>query len=177
MCSLYRVKVKDDTHQYFQDDLELPLFSCVCTPYKSHRLINILMDNSTDKWQVCGVQPLGVTENATFIINMDHVRFDDLKADDVGSWKPTGTKHTYFCFSDAGETVYSQGVSHAAGYYNLIHRYYVHETCPTFHRLIVSIEGVCVCVCLCMCLCVCDIYGWILLWGGGGGEEERGRSV
>ena len=141
-CSLYRVKTEDDTQQYFQDDPELPVFSCVSTPYKSHRLINILLDDSTDKRQVCGVQPLGVTENATFIINLDHVRFDDLKADDVGSWKPTGTKHTYFCFNDAGETMYSQGVSHAAGYYNLTRRYYVHGTCPTFHRLIVSIEGI-----------------------------------
>ena len=71
MRSLYRVKVEDNTQQYFQDDPELPVYSCVCTPYKSHRLINILLDDSIDKWQVCGVQPLGVTENATFIINLD----------------------------------------------------------------------------------------------------------
>ena len=120
----------------------MPVYSNVCTPYKSHRLINILLDNAVNKRHVCHVQPLGVMENATFIVNLDHVRFDDLKADDVGSWKPTGTKHTYFRFNDDGETMYKQGSSHGTGYYNLTRRYYVHGTCPTFHRLIVSIEGI-----------------------------------
>lgn len=50
----------------------------------------------------------------TFVINLNHVRFDDLKADDVGSCRPTGTKHTY---NNAGETVYMQGASRAAEAY------------------------------------------------------------
>ena len=36
--------------------------------------------------QVCGSRPLGVTDNASFIIDLDCVRFSDLKADDLGSW-------------------------------------------------------------------------------------------
>ena len=31
-----------------------------------------------------------------FIINVDAVRFSDLKSDDMGTWKTTGTKSTYF---------------------------------------------------------------------------------
>ena len=138
---LCRVKTEDRTLQHYRNDPELPVYSQVSTPYKSHHLINVLLDDHIDKRRVCGVQPLGVTDNATFIVDLDRVCFDDIKADDVGSWKPTGTKHIYFCFNDDGETVYSQGVPCGAGYYNLIRRYYVHGTCQTFHRLIVSIEG------------------------------------
>ena len=37
-------------------------------------------------------QPLGVVENATFLIGIDSVNYQDLKADDLGVWVPTGTK-------------------------------------------------------------------------------------
>ena len=50
-------------------------------------------------------------------------------------------QNTHFNFNDGGEIMYKQGSSHTAGYYNLTCQYYVHGTCPTFHRLIVSIEG------------------------------------
>lgn len=69
----------------FQRSSRVASVFCVCTPYKSHCLINIFMDDSIDSWQVCGVQPLGVTENAMFIINLDHAHFDDPKANNVGS--------------------------------------------------------------------------------------------
>ena len=40
-----------------------------------------------------------------------------------------------------GETRFQVGRSHGAEHYTLFRRYYIHGTCPTFHRLIVSIEG------------------------------------
>ena len=39
--------------------------------------------------KVCTVQPLGVSENASFVIDIDVIDLGDLKADDVGSWQPT----------------------------------------------------------------------------------------
>ena len=93
--------------------------------------------SSTSSWMTALINgkfvPLRVMDNASFIINLDHVLFE---ADDLGSWKPTGTKHTYFRFTDAGEIVYKQGVSHAAGYYDLTRRSW-----NVSYRLIVSIEG------------------------------------
>ena len=37
------------------------------------------------------VQPLGVTKNAVFEVDLDTVPFEDLKGDDLGSWMATGT--------------------------------------------------------------------------------------
>jgi len=45
---------------------------------------------------VCTVQLLGVSQNAVFLIDIDIINFEDLKADDLGLWKETGTKKTYF---------------------------------------------------------------------------------
>ena len=46
--------------------------------------MNILMKGSIKV--CCNVQPLGVTDNASFIVDIDAVSFKDLKTDDVGRW-------------------------------------------------------------------------------------------
>ena len=37
--------------------------------------------------RVCTVQPLEVSQNALFIVDVNVVNFEDLKVDDLGSWK------------------------------------------------------------------------------------------
>lgn len=93
---------------------------------------------------------MGVTTNATFIIDLDCVQFEDLKADDLGVWKSTGVKRVDFVITDEGETIFEVGRSHDEEHYTLFRRYYVHGTCPTFHRLIVSIEGGSIYACACL---------------------------
>ena len=40
------------------------------------------------------MQCLGVSQNAVFVVDIDVINFGDLKADDLGLWKGTGTKTT-----------------------------------------------------------------------------------
>ena len=47
-------------------------------------------------------QPLGVSQNALFVVDIDVVNFDSLKADDMGSWKGTGTKKMHFRVLSSG---------------------------------------------------------------------------
>ena len=54
------------------------------------------------------VQPLGVSQNALFIVDIDVVNFKDLKADDMGSWKGTETKKMHFRISSSGAIKYSE---------------------------------------------------------------------
>lgn len=135
------MKLSNQSSTTYLDDHDLPLYSQVSSPYNSSRLITILMNNSLGSHEVCGSRPLGVNDNATFIIDLDRVRFGDLKADDLGSWNQKGSKHTNFCFDDKGDIYYSDGNVSGLSYYTLLRRYYVHGTCPSFHRLIVTIEG------------------------------------
>ena len=43
------------------------------------------MTSKVDSSKVCTVRPSGVSENATFIVDLDCIRFGDLKSDDLGS--------------------------------------------------------------------------------------------
>ena len=78
-----------------------------------------------------------MTDNFSFIIDLDYVQFEDLKADDLGVWKSTGVKRADFVITSGGETRFQVGRSYyGSPHYTLFPRYYVHGTCPTFHRLI-----------------------------------------
>ena len=78
--------------------------SRVTTGYAASCIIRILM-LATPANKVSVVQPVAVSENATFIIDLEKVNFCDLKSDDMGAWEATGTKSTYFSFSEPSDTI------------------------------------------------------------------------
>ena len=142
MLFFFRVKKETETTslKHYMDDPDVPLYSEVASPYNSSELIGILMNKNLSSDKVCGSRPLGVNDNV--LIGLDRVRFDDLKADDLGSWIQKGSKHTTFRLDNEGNIYYNQGnVRGNKGYYTLLRRYYAHGTCSTFHRLIITIEG------------------------------------
>lgn len=142
---------------YFKGDPELPVYSQGPSSYSLPQLIDILMSGSLSVEKVCKIQPLGVTQNCTFVIDLDSVSVDDLRADDLGSWKPTGTRRSYFKLSETNEVdFFSRVPSEQSSYFVIIRRYFVHLTCPKFRRCIVEIQGE---VWFCMCLCV-SVCAW-----------------
>lgn len=93
---------------------------------------------------VCTVQPLGVSQNALFIVDIDMVSFEDLKADDLGSWKGTGTKKMYFRVLSSGAIKYSETkpvISSSTHYLQLTRRYYVHKGYAEYHRMIADVQS------------------------------------
>lgn len=103
--------------------------------YPVHLLIKTLLAKDLDEGCVCKVQPLGVVKNSVFIIDVDAVDFGDLKADDLGVWRATGTKRTYFRFTKRNMIVYAPAGMDNRKYFVLIRRYYVHKTYSKFHRI------------------------------------------
>jgi len=85
---------------------------------------------------------MSVSENATFVVDVDMVNFRDLKVDDLGVWLPTGTKKSFFCFSSSGSLkIATADLRSESCYYTLTSRYYVHKTYDKFHRQLVDIKG------------------------------------
>lgn len=83
----------EQTHlSHFYEDHDLPVFLQASTGYSLSDLVDILMSNSLPEEKVCMVQPLGVNRNCTFIIDLDLVRVEDIKADELGLWKSNGTR-------------------------------------------------------------------------------------
>ena len=120
---------------YYQGDMELPIFSRVTTGYAASCIIRILM-LATPANKVSVVQPVAVSENATFIIDLEKVNFCDLKSDDMGAWEATGTKSTYFSFSEPSDTIVF--TTKRGARYILRRRYYIHRK---YHRMFAVIEG------------------------------------
>lgn len=126
---------------FYNDDAELPVFSSVTSGYPAEQVVRILMDPELDQDKVCHLQPMGVMKNASFIIDVDDVHFADLKADDLGSWKPNGTKATYFRILPSGTMRILSGRPRVTTSYVLTRRYYVHSTYHLFRRTIIDIQG------------------------------------
>ena len=109
--------------------------------YPFDQLVKILMPSSVDESIVCSVRPVGVSANATFIVDIDKVHFSDLKCDDLGTWTATGTKSTFFRFAASGIKISEKKPSQSGVYHVLTRRYFVHGTYNLYHRIIVDIQG------------------------------------
>lgn len=130
----------------YENDPELPIFSTVASGYPASELAHILLAKDMNMKRVCHVQPLGVTTNATFVVDVDDVSFSDLKADDLGTWTANGTKSTYFSMSSSGVVHIASGRpsrSSNSSYYILTRRYYTHGTYKLFRRVVIDIRGMC----------------------------------
>ena len=71
-----------------------------------HQLIDAMLNPNVAPDKICSVQPLGVMQNAAFLIDINIVAFDDIKADDLGSWKATGNKKSFFHATSSGAVKY-----------------------------------------------------------------------
>ena len=127
---------------YFNDNPELPVYSHTSIGYTLSELVDILMSESLPEEKVCKVQPLGVNHNCTFIIDLDSVSTEDMKADDLRSWKSNGTRRSYFNLNRRNTAEFlKEALSQTAGHFVIIRRYFVHHTYSKFRRCIVEIRG------------------------------------
>lgn len=127
---------------YFNDDPELPVYSHTSIGYTLSELVDILMSESLPEEKVCKIQPLGVNRNCTFIMDLDSVSTEDMKADDLGSWKSNGTRRSYFKLNRRNIAEFLKAApSQTAGHFVIIRRYFVHHTYSKFWRCIVEIRG------------------------------------
>ena len=145
-CVYFRIKLeprKSSVPEFYHGDPEMPIHARPTSGYPVGDLIRILLQSDMADQKVCTVQPLGVSENAAFIVDVETVDYQDLKADDLGSWRPTGTKKSYFYFSPDGMLRVSEKCPRnmPSIYYVLTRRYYTHQSYDRYHRLIADIKG------------------------------------
>lgn len=127
--------------EYYEGDPELPIFSRVTNGYSAEHVIHILMV-ATPSNKISVVQPVAVSENATFLIDLEKVDFCDLKSDDMGAWVTTGTKATHFYFNGSADTLVFTSRKGVRAKYVLKRRYYIHGTYQKYHRMIAVVEGI-----------------------------------
>ena len=114
------------------------IVSTTSTGYSAEEIARMLLNPEPSK--VCDIQPVGVSKNATFIVDVDDVEFADPKADDLRTWKTNNTKSTCFWIQPSGTFVISgkqKGPDNKS--YVTTRRYYVHGSYQLFCHVLTDI--------------------------------------
>ena len=85
---------------YYDGDHELPMLLDNPTSFLAKEVAKVLNESRCEYCVPCSTK--GMTKNTTFVIDVDDVAFTDLKADNLGTWKATGTKSIYFSIRSSG---------------------------------------------------------------------------
>ena len=108
--------------------------------------VAILLDEEIDRTQVACAVPTSVSKNTLFIVDLEspHVKsLRTLLADDLGSWKATGTKTSYF--REPTKSIPLTKVTDALfgvfGVYRCTRSYYRNTSEPELLRVIISLKG------------------------------------
>ena len=113
----------------------------------AEELIRILLEKKRHEGRVCDKQPLRIRETKAFVVDTDKLRSpDDLKADDLGSWKNDGQHSRWFKVgTEDGKVLRVEFCSgkpkNDSSAYCLHRHYFVHHSTQAFKRKIVYLTG------------------------------------
>lgn len=86
-------------HDCYNDDLKTPVYTREKDVFTPKQTVELLLNSEkyVDRREICTAQPLRVQHNCTFIVDLSKLKdTQDVKCDDLGSWKNNGSKK--FCF-------------------------------------------------------------------------------
>jgi len=90
----------EDSLEFWNEDPMLPVYSMGSTTgIATEEEVALLLDQKIDRMWIARAVPTSVSTNTLFIVDIDspHVKsVKTLLADDLSSWKATGTKTSYF---------------------------------------------------------------------------------
>lgn len=125
-----------------------PVFSWVKKAYTAEQLVCILLGEYRDE-HLCISQPINISNNVAFLVNTSHLKHpDDLKCDDMGSWKHNGSPKHSFCVTKSKKGIHkveplksSTSNDHPEDEYILKRIYYKNISDDTIRKVIATLEG------------------------------------
>ena len=112
-------------------------------------IIETLLDPDLDRNVVATTQPVGVENNAIFIVDLKYLKHTkDIMCDELGSWRNNGCP-SIWVIVDAHGIAETRGkvkpsvAGDGSVPYKVCKRYYVNKASPDFRRMIVFLEGTC----------------------------------
>ena len=134
---------ENDDIKYLHDDNMLPIFLSGQTRGLMNKdVVSMLLHNNGDK--VCKAVPTGCDQNAAFIVDIqaEHVKhLKNVLADDLGSWKQTGTKTTLFKSISGRVLEVKQNQLCDEGVYKVTRSYYRNQSSDDLMRIVVYLTG------------------------------------
>ena len=112
-------------------------------------IIETLLDPDLDRNVVATTQPVGVENNAIFIVDLKYLKHTkDIMCDELGSWRNNGCP-SIWVIVDAHGIAETRGkvkpsiAGDGSVPYKVCKRYYVNKASPDFRQMIVFLEGTC----------------------------------
>lgn len=135
-----------------------PVFSWMKKAYTAEQLFCILLGEYCEE-HLCISQPVNVSNNVSFLVQLSNLQHpDDLKCDDMGSWKHNGSPKNWFSVTKSTKKIESvvriktRPSEPAQNVYELKRIYYKNSSDEAIRKLVAKLEGVCyrdsVAVCL-----------------------------
>ena len=125
----------------------LPVFSAGRrSGLTTEEAVDILLNPHIDFSKVARAVPTSVSKNVVFIVDIEapHVKtVKSLLADDLGVWKGTGTKTSYFRESTKSNppTKVSEAMFGVVGVYRCTRSFYRNKSDPELLRIIIHLRG------------------------------------
>ena len=142
--------------EYYHENINLPVYGHPKHGYNCEEIVHILLDPVFADRLLSTTHPVSVEHNVSFVIDLNSLSNpNDVRADDIGSWKCTGSRCLTFLVKIGPTTCHIvNNVSGSGGKQVQIRRqYHVHGTDSDLHRMIAFVEdmeGMYLCVCMCV---------------------------
>lgn len=129
-----------DSVEYYHENINLPVYGHPKHGYNCEEIVHILLNPVFEKDLLCTTHPVSVEHNVSFVIDLNSLSNpNDVRADDLGSWKCTGSRCLTFMV-EIGPTD-CRIVSVGGKQVQIRRQYHVHGTDSDFHRMIAFVEN------------------------------------
>ena len=132
----------------YNEDAMTPVFSWTKKAYTAEQLVCILLGKYRQE-HLCVSQPVSISNNVTFLVEMGCLNHpDDIKCDDMGSWKHNGSPKQCFRVLKTKkgieniEPLKSKPSDVEGDVYELKRVYYINQSDPTIRKLVAKLVGV-----------------------------------
>ena len=128
--------------KYYRGFPTILIFATPKKGYSKEQIVRILFDPQFDSRYLCTDHPTLVQNNTAFVIDLSHLKSkDDVRADDMGAWKCTGSRILKFNIAvDETECHILSNESEQCSVVKIRRQYHVHGTDPDLHRMIAFVD-------------------------------------
>ena len=129
----------------YKDDALLPLYSCASEVFDLEDVVRILLPNYSPDC-LCFSQPINTAHNVAFLVVTSNLkRQDNIKCDDMGSWKNNGTPKRLVRVStdDDGKLsikTIKENPEHDTTVYLVTRTYYENHSSNDVRKMIISTQ-------------------------------------
>jgi len=125
---------------YYQGNKDLPVYERPKKGYSKEQIVDVLCNPSLDEKLICSTHPVLVEHNTSFVIDMTKLKDrNDVRADDLGTWRCTGSRILTISVKCNKNGCYISKSSGSA-VVNIRRQYHVHATDSDLHRMIAFID-------------------------------------